>query len=190
MPFLGYGDIVCYTTAGRIATVLYAMVGIPLMLSALNDLGKFLFELINTVIQSWHKFQQKLSTIMGRHRRNRQQQPNPDTVDADQNTSLMKSSAPSPDDIVRFHLASESSKSAGGASSEKGDDDYDDDDVVIDVDDIVDRSPPPRIPVSVAIIVTVGWIFVCAGLFCLWEHNWTYMESCYFFFISLSTIGK
>jgi hypothetical protein len=47
---------------------------------------------------------------------------------------------------------------------------------------------PHRMPVLVAIGITVGWIFVCAALFKLWE-DWSYSESCYFMFISLSTIG-
>lgn len=40
----------------------------------------------------------------------------------------------------------------------------------------------PRMPVLVAISITVGWIFVCAALFRLWE-DWTYAESLYFVFI-------
>lgn len=48
--------------------------------------------------------------------------------------------------------------------------------------------PVPRMPVLVAICITVGWIFFCAALFMLWE-NWTYGESCYFMFIGMSTIG-
>ncbi|VDD92485.1 unnamed protein product [Enterobius vermicularis] len=52
-----------------------------------------------------------------------------------------------------------------------------------------EKSSTPRIPVPVALGITVGWIFACAGLFKIWEPDWTYAESCYFMFISLSTIG-
>jgi hypothetical protein len=31
------------------------------------------------------------------------------------------------------------------------------------------EEPPPRMPVLVAIGITVGWIFVCAALFKIWE---------------------
>lgn len=51
----------------------------------------------------------------------------------------------------------------------------DSEDDVVEIDDIVDREPPPRIPVPVALGTTVGWIFLCAGLFCIWEHDWTYV---------------
>jgi hypothetical protein len=39
-----------------------------------------------------------------------------------------------------------------------------------------------RMPVWAALTVTIGWIFICAGMFTLWE-DWTYTESCYFMFI-------
>jgi hypothetical protein len=44
-------------------------------------------------------------------------------------------------------------------------------------------------PIPIAIIFIVGWIFICAALFCIWEKNWSYFDSFYFFFISLSTVG-
>lgn len=45
-----------------------------------------------------------------------------------------------------------------------------------------------RMSVKVAVGITFGWIFFCAALFRLWE-DWTYGESVYFMYISLSTIG-
>nr|CAD2204002.1 unnamed protein product [Meloidogyne enterolobii] len=42
--------------------------------------------------------------------------------------------------------------------------------------------------VLVAIACTFSWIFLCAGLFQLWEE-WSYWDSLYFMFISLLTIG-
>lgn len=44
-------------------------------------------------------------------------------------------------------------------------------------------------PVLGALILTVAWLFACAGLFCVWE-NWSYFTSFYFFFVSLSTVGE
>ncbi|EJW74397.1 hypothetical protein WUBG_14696 [Wuchereria bancrofti] len=38
---IGYGYLYPSTTAGRIFTMLYAIVGIPLVLSILDDLGSF-----------------------------------------------------------------------------------------------------------------------------------------------------
>lgn len=36
---IGYGTIACQTSVGKIASVIYATVGIPLMLVVLSDLG-------------------------------------------------------------------------------------------------------------------------------------------------------
>lgn len=54
------------------------------------------------------------------------------------------------------------------------------------------QEPPeePRDPpVLAALTLTIGWIMASAAIFCLWE-DWTYFTSIYFFFISLSTIGR
>uniref|UniRef100_A0A0N4Z3C6 Ion_trans_2 domain-containing protein n=1 Tax=Parastrongyloides trichosuri TaxID=131310 RepID=A0A0N4Z3C6_PARTI len=65
----------------------------------------------------------------------------------------------------------------------------DDDIEMFDNDEFDDEEiSSPRMHVLVALTVTIGWIFLCALLFKLWE-DWTYAESCYFMFISLSTIG-
>jgi protein-S-isoprenylcysteine O-methyltransferase Ste14 len=45
------------------------------------------------------------------------------------------------------------------------------------------------IPLLLAVVLCLGWIVLCAALFKLWESKWSYFQSFYFFFISLSTIG-
>ncbi|GMR49568.1 hypothetical protein PMAYCL1PPCAC_19763, partial [Pristionchus mayeri] len=39
---IGYGNIACKTTGGRLATMIYAIFGIPIMIIMLSDLGSFL----------------------------------------------------------------------------------------------------------------------------------------------------
>ncbi|VDM74099.1 unnamed protein product, partial [Strongylus vulgaris] len=53
---IGYGDIACVTVAGRILTVIYSCIGIPLMLITLNDLGKFLYNNINGCVKNIEDF--------------------------------------------------------------------------------------------------------------------------------------
>jgi len=36
---IGYGTIACQTAAGKVTSVIYATIGIPLMLVVLSDLG-------------------------------------------------------------------------------------------------------------------------------------------------------
>lgn len=45
------------------------------------------------------------------------------------------------------------------------------------------------IPATLAIFITLFWLFGCSALFLIWESEWSYLKSFYFFFISLSTIG-
>ncbi|VDO92748.1 unnamed protein product, partial [Heligmosomoides polygyrus] len=128
---IGYGDIACVTVAGRILTVIYSCIGIPLMLITLNDCGKFLYSNINGCVKNVETF----GTYLGVFR-------------------ICGKTEPKTDEVLCFFL----------------------------------RSNEQSVPIQVALGITIGWIFFCSGLFRLWE-DWTYAESCYFMYISLSTIG-
>lgn len=54
---IGYGNLSCRTILGRTATIFYALIGIPLMLVALNSLGKVCFSSVQHV---WNKLHSKL----------------------------------------------------------------------------------------------------------------------------------
>jgi hypothetical protein len=45
-----------------------------------------------------------------------------------------------------------------------------------------------NLPISVAIFILLGYIFIGATLYYMWE-DWGFFESFYFVFISMSTIG-
>nr|XP_018917181.1 PREDICTED: potassium channel subfamily K member 18-like [Bemisia tabaci]XP_018917182.1 PREDICTED: potassium channel subfamily K member 18-like [Bemisia tabaci] len=47
---------------------------------------------------------------------------------------------------------------------------------------------PPRVPVSLVLVVLVGYICLGAAIFAAWEE-WTYLDGAYFCFVTLSTIG-
>uniref|UniRef100_A0A4W4HBL3 Potassium channel domain-containing protein n=1 Tax=Electrophorus electricus TaxID=8005 RepID=A0A4W4HBL3_ELEEL len=51
---VGYGDMYPVTLPGRIACILYAMVGIPLMLLVISDVGDILAKLVFNVYRSVH----------------------------------------------------------------------------------------------------------------------------------------
>ncbi|WKY05317.1 hypothetical protein Q1695_005936 [Nippostrongylus brasiliensis] len=155
---IGYGDIACTTTAGRILTVIYSCVGIPLMLITLNDCGKFLYRNINGCVKSLETF----GTSLGVFRICSRREHKLDQLD-------MLERAEAPPDVSS--LASE----IGSLPS------------IRDIEDEEDEKVP-RMSVKVALGITIGWIFFCSALFRLWE-DWTYGESCYFMYISLSTIG-
>uniref|UniRef100_A0A915D069 Potassium channel domain-containing protein n=1 Tax=Ditylenchus dipsaci TaxID=166011 RepID=A0A915D069_9BILA len=44
-------------------------------------------------------------------------------------------------------------------------------------------------PIPMALGILILWILLSAGLFCIWETEWGYLTSVYFFFVSISTVG-
>ncbi|CAB3406026.1 unnamed protein product [Caenorhabditis bovis] len=164
---IGYGDIACSTSAGRIATVIYSCIGIPFMLITLNDLGKFLYNNINGCVKGLEDFGASLGVFRLCRFRNSNT-----TSKLDELVALETGEA---------HL-NEVSSLASELGSERNASDYE------SIEDKEERAMP-RMSVKVALGITVGWIFFCSALFKLWEDEWTYAESCYFMFISLSTIG-
>ncbi|KAF7629999.1 hypothetical protein Mgra_00008982 [Meloidogyne graminicola] len=44
-------------------------------------------------------------------------------------------------------------------------------------------------PIPWALTILIVWILFSAALFCIWESEWGYMTSIYFFFVSISTVG-
>ncbi|VDN54413.1 unnamed protein product [Dracunculus medinensis] len=51
------------------------------------------------------------------------------------------------------------------------------------------RSQDHAFPIPIALTILVFWIGFSAALFCLWETEWGYLTSVYFFFVSISTVG-
>jgi hypothetical protein len=44
-------------------------------------------------------------------------------------------------------------------------------------------------PVTLAVTILILWILLSSALFCLWEKEWGFTTSVYFFFVSISTVG-
>ncbi|VDD94416.1 unnamed protein product [Enterobius vermicularis] len=116
---IGYGNIYPHTVLGKFFTVIYALVGIPLVLAILSQSGQTL---------------------------------------------------------SRYRFGSTKSKNVKNVLKRRS---------------LFDTAPrnPRTIPIWVALVICFAWICSCAGIFCIWEKNWTYYDSLYFFFVSLSTIG-
>src|SRR6218665_1220904 len=52
---IGYGHVVPKTDAGRVASIIYAFIGIPLLLMVLTDLGKLFTRAIKFVFKHFRK---------------------------------------------------------------------------------------------------------------------------------------
>lgn len=59
--FSGYGNLVPTTTSGRIACIIFALFGIPLLLVTIADIGKFLSEFLSFLYRSYRAFKRKVS---------------------------------------------------------------------------------------------------------------------------------
>ncbi|VDL83994.1 unnamed protein product [Nippostrongylus brasiliensis] len=45
------------------------------------------------------------------------------------------------------------------------------------------------LPLVVGFSLIFGWVLICSMVLSVWDQKWTMLESFYFFFISLSTVG-
>ncbi|KRY57108.1 TWiK family of potassium channels protein 18, partial [Trichinella britovi] len=167
---IGYGNVACKTTIGRVMTVFYALIGIPLVLTRLHTFGQVLFVLMHWMTNRMLHWLFIIQAQIRIYHRNR---------------LLVRRGA------VRRESAFAAFNSASSINRLM--------DPSTQVTVIPIEKPKKwkatrksfreqRIPVWTALVFTIAWIFLCAGVFTLWER-WTYFEAVYFFFISLSTIG-
>jgi hypothetical protein len=62
--FLGYGHLVPITPTGRVFCIGFALVGIPLLLVTIADIGQFLSEFLNYLHQAIRSFEQKVRFLI------------------------------------------------------------------------------------------------------------------------------
>ncbi|GMT17713.1 hypothetical protein PFISCL1PPCAC_9010, partial [Pristionchus fissidentatus] len=124
---IGYGNIFPRTVLGKALSIVYAIVGIPLVLAILSQCGR---AMTNWLTEWWQRRQNLL--------RKKSNHQDPEAGKKEEELEEMESRT---------------------------------------------------IPVSLALGLCIGWVSGCAGLFLIWESEWSYFDSLYFFCISLSTIG-
>ncbi|CAJ0962062.1 unnamed protein product, partial [Mesorhabditis belari] len=148
---IGYGDLTAKTQWGRIFTMIYAVIGIPLVITILNDWGTLLF---NAVQWFWtrhtKKYYTKITEFLG--------------------NKCCKSGYKSDLDLLEENEEIFDKQLKEQNEKEESD---------------PEKEP---IPLFLVLIVLIFWVLLCCGVFCLWE-KWTFFESIYFFFISMTTIG-
>uniref|UniRef100_A0A8L8K680 Ion_trans_2 domain-containing protein n=1 Tax=Heligmosomoides polygyrus TaxID=6339 RepID=A0A8L8K680_HELPZ len=132
---IGYGDLVAVTFWGRLFTMVYAVLGIPMVITILNDWGTIMFIVANSESHpgSWRRA--------------------------------------SFDNSYSFQSICETPTPPAKPEPLAGD---------------PDEAEP--IPLILVAVVLLFWLAVCCSVFVYFE-KWTYFETIYFFFISLTTIG-
>uniref|UniRef100_F1KTM0 TWiK family of potassium channels protein 18 n=1 Tax=Ascaris suum TaxID=6253 RepID=F1KTM0_ASCSU len=167
---IGYGNIAPRTACGQALSIVYALIGIPLVLAILSQFGRTLTNFVSNV---WIRYRQCIKGFTAQQRiaakakarriwgeRSRSKYSQRDLLAAEEGNSTLTN-----------HLLPENTN----LNAE-----------IFDDEDLLESR---TIPVWLALFMCVAWICMCAGLFCLWETRWSYFTSLYFFFISLSTIG-
>ncbi|KOC59883.1 TWiK family of potassium channels protein 18 [Habropoda laboriosa] len=178
---IGYGHISPSTNTGRAITIVYAIFGIPMFLIILADFGK----LFTRGIKFLWAFVRRLY-YTGSCRKVRRTVPVQEVMKGVQLVyDLATFKGPSqinPENIEEMQKQAQQSQT------------------VMNLDGNVPDSPGTpamsafavddefNLPISVAISILLGYIFIGATLFCMSE-GWGFFESFYFVFISMSTIG-
>ncbi|KAG8199661.1 hypothetical protein JTE90_022114 [Oedothorax gibbosus] len=179
---IGYGHIVPVTTAGQVATILYAFIGIPILLMVLADLGKLFTRWIKAII-----YYIKVFGRTGRIRKARRMGRRATVVPLQYMSITLNKMA-----YMVPYQGRDSDRKLKEESWDKK---------IKKMEDIEDLEPKQyamsldeevdeefNIPVSLALFILMIYMMLGAFLFTLWE-DWTFFESFYFIFISMSTIG-
>ncbi|CAL7937682.1 unnamed protein product [Xylocopa violacea] len=178
---IGYGHISPSTNTGRAITIVYAIFGIPIFLIILADFGK----LFTRIIKFLWAFVRRLY-YTGSCRKVRRTGPVQEVMKGVQLVydlaTFKRPSQINPEDIEEMQKQTQQSQT------------------VLNLDGNAPETPATpamstfaiddefNLPISVAIFILLGYIFIGATLFCLSE-GWGFFESFYFVFISMSTIG-
>ncbi|XP_039292515.1 two pore potassium channel protein sup-9 [Nilaparvata lugens] len=207
---IGYGNLSPKTTEGKLVTMLYAIIGVPLMLVCLSNLGSLLakaFQCLYThvcCLQTPHG-KSTLVAVGGRHGKPVcSLTPEPDklytqttTIDYNAHAPQVDSEDEDPDNARGSSTTHDTPSRVpliwrGGATT--------------DTPTRRAPTPPPprraaprlppshhpkglpRVPPSLVLLVLAGYVLLGAVIFASWE-NWSYLDSAYFCFVTLSTIG-
>ncbi|CAJ0949960.1 unnamed protein product, partial [Mesorhabditis belari] len=162
---IGYGFPTVKTVSGQVASCLYIMIGIPIFLIILKDVGR----LMSRGLRKFYK-RLKHSKIA-------------------EKTERIRRFSSSSKQIFKVDLHSESealSKENGmGKTKNKQP----------ELEPVKQNKINERIhaemgfPIPIALAILSLWILFSAALFCIWETEWGYLTSVYFFFVSISTVG-
>lgn len=192
---IGYGHIAPKTDYGRVVTMLYAIIGIPLTLLTITNLGGFMATAFRFLYKNICCGLCCLCCSLSskRHRRRRRQRSSADAdekgaSDGDSSTagvhrdrrrrrrstqrlSRNRSESVYPEAVTELRAPVETLRDRLRR--------------VFVTDDI----KTVTVPIYVSLLLITGYIAIGALLFTLWETEWNYLIGCYFCFITLSTIG-
>lgn len=193
---IGYGNIAPKTDVGKVVTIFYALLGIPLMLLCLTNIG-------NLLARSFKFAYSKLCNFCVLFRNPRRQhnitnqKPQVSPVDikvstektgdlptveickGDEKVSCSEASSPPSSPSPKIMLTNDNSVPEASQIIVEH---------VYAMRENIGSMNEQRVPVYMVLLLVTGYICGGAVLFSEWE-NWTFLNGAYFCFITLSTIG-
>ncbi|KAJ6635738.1 TWiK family of potassium channels protein 18, partial [Pseudolycoriella hygida] len=165
---IGYGNLCTRTEWGKVATILYAIIGMPLFLLYLSNIGDILAKSFK-----WIYAKVCLCRIcpgVARKRAMRERRKIRALTHSNINERDMEE-------------ALENISNISSISQLSGEDL--EDDIVADIED---ATHTVTVPITICLMIMIGYIFMGSLIFLQWE-DWSILNGCYFCFISLSSIG-
>ncbi|XP_025268344.1 uncharacterized protein LOC105259493 isoform X2 [Camponotus floridanus] len=178
---IGYGHISPSTNAGRAITIVYAIFGIPMFLIILADFGKlftrgikFLWAFVRRLYYTGscrkvrrtgpvQEVMKGVQLVYDFAKFRRPSQMNPEDIEEMQRQQVQQQT------VLNLDGNAPDTPGTPAMSAFAIDDEF-------------------NLPISVAIVILLAYIFIGATLYYMWEE-WSFFESFYFVFISMSTIG-
>ncbi|XP_004444535.2 uncharacterized protein [Drosophila pseudoobscura] len=178
---IGYGHITPKTKLGRSLTIIYAIIGIPMFLIVLADLGKLFTRCVKFL---WAYVRRVYYTRSCR--RIRKQQQIRDAMTGFNTVYDMAMRRPSmffgksAEEEAESQADAEAGRSLGTSHPETPTSPYPE---TYEVDDEF------NLPVSVASLLLISYILLGTAGYVMLESDWELLDSFYYVFISMSTIG-
>ncbi|KAL1492080.1 hypothetical protein ABEB36_012575 [Hypothenemus hampei] len=166
---IGYGHLYPTTFTGRVLTIVYSTIGIPLFLIALTDFGKLFTRAIKFGWSYIRRFYYTRSCRRVRKTSHVQEIIKGAQVMYEYATFRRMSTWVDPEEGVKPQSAVISEPQTPAPSAFEIDDEF-------------------NLPISLALTLLVAYMLIGAALFMVWE-SWDFFPAFYFVFVSMSTIG-
>ncbi|PAV61458.1 hypothetical protein WR25_11310 [Diploscapter pachys] len=171
---IGYGNFFPATTSGRIISMIYAIVGIPLIFTILFDWGFLYFTWIE---YGWNWMNERFcQKSLQRQAQKRYFRERIRRVGSEMSLGSMSTTP-----LLRHTTSNLVNTTDHQIESNAP---------LKELDVMLPEGEQAQtVPLKAALIFFLFWISMSAFIVRIWEYEWTYFSAFYFFFTSLTTIG-